>query len=145
MDLASFIFKHFTIILSFFLKGSIILFLKNLNNNNNINVVVDQINNPTWTTAFSQAIRHCIIMNTRGLYHYGSDDNISRFEFAKLTANIFGLDPKLINPIKSKNLKQLALRPNNSSLNINKIIKEVGVQTYKLEYCLIQLKNSIFI
>ena len=106
-------------------------------------MVTDQINNPTWTTAFAQAIRHCIIMNARGIYHYGSDDKISRFDFATLIADTFGFNSNLINPIISKDLNQLALRPHKSYLNISKIIREIGVQTYTLDYCLLQLKRLI--
>ena len=84
-----------------------------LKNNEKINIVTDQINNPTWVTAFSQAIRHCIIMKAQGLYHYGSDDNYSRLDFAKLIAKTFNLSTELIHPIKTKDLNQKAKRPLN--------------------------------
>ena len=60
-----------------------------------------------------------------------------------LIAIPFGFDTNLINPTISKDLNQLALRPHNSYLNISKIIREVGVQTYTLDYCLLQLKRLI--
>ena len=115
-----------------------------LKQNKQINVVTDQISNPTWTTAFAQAIRQCIIMKTKGLFHYGSDDKKSRFDFAKLIARTFDLDEKLINPITTKELKQKAKRPLKSDLNPSKIIREVGVQTYTLDYSLEQIKRINF-
>ena len=115
-----------------------------LKNNKKINIVTDQISNPTWTTAFSQAIRHCIIMKAQGLYHYGSDDKFSRLDFAKLIAKTFNLSTELIHPIKTKDLNQKAKRPLNSYLNSSKIVNEIGVQTFTLDYCLDQIKRLNF-
>ena len=115
-----------------------------LKNNKKINIVTDQISNPTWTTAFAQAIRQCIIMKSKGLFHYGSDDKKSRFDFAKLIARTFNFDENLINPITTKELNQKAKRPFKSDLNLSKIIREVGVQTYTLDYSLEQIKRMNF-
>jgi len=116
----------------------------NLINNNKINVVTDQASNPTWTTAFAQAIRQCIFMNARGIYHYGCDDKYSRLEFAKLIANTFNLDKNLIQKTTTKMLNQKARRPLNSYLNPSKITREIGAQTYTLDYCMEQIKRINF-
>jgi len=116
---------------------------QNLKKQNKINVVIDQISNPTWTTAFSQAIRQCIIMKARGIYHYGSDDVISRFDFAKLIAEIFDFDSSLVHPINSENLNQIPVRPKKTNVDVSKISNEIGAQIYTLEYCLNQLKRLI--
>lgn len=116
---------------------------QNLRKQNKINVVIDQISNPTWTTAFSQAIRQCIIMKARGIYHYGSDDLISRFDFAKLIAEIFDFDSSLIHPIKSENLNQIPARPKKTNLDVSKIANEIGAHIYTLDYSLNQLKRLI--
>ncbi len=66
------------------------------------------------------------------------------FQFAKLIAKTFNLNENLIHPITTKDLKQKAKRPLNSYLNSSKIVREVGVQTYTLEYCLEQIKRINF-
>ena len=116
----------------------------NLISNKKINVVTDQASNPTWTTAFSQAIRQCIIMKARGLYHYGCDDLYTRLEFAKLIAKTFDLDLNLIQKTTTASLNQKAQRPLNSYLNPSKITREIGVQTYTLDYCMEQIKRINF-
>ena len=116
----------------------------NLKQKKSINVVTDQISNPTWTTAFAQAIRQCIFLKSKGIFHYGSDDIKSRYEFAKLIAKIFKFEKKLINPITTEKLNQNAERPLKSDLNISKIIRQVGVQTYTLDYCIEQIRRINF-
>ena len=117
----------------------------NLKNNNTIDVVSDQVSNPTWTTALGQVIRQCIIMNSNGLYHYGGDDVLSRYQFAKIVANAFDFDNELIKQIKTKDLSQIAKRPLISNLNTRKIVDELEAPIYTLKYSLEQIKriNSI--
>lgn len=123
-------------------KASFVSWVVNsLKSKKDVNVVTDQKNNPSWTTAVSQAIRHCIIMGAEGLFHYGSDDVLSRFEFAHLIAEVFDLDANYIHKTTTSNLNQNAPRPKNSSLNVSKIIRETGVQTYTTDYCLNQIKR----
>ena len=80
-------------------------------------------------------------MGAEGLFHYGSDDVLSRYEFAGLIAEVFDLDAAYIHKTTTSKLKQKALRPMNSSLNVSKIIRETGVQTYTTDYCLSQIKR----
>ena len=117
----------------------------NLKNNNTIDVVSDQVSNPTWTTALGQVIRQCIIMNSNGLFHYGGDDVLSRYQFAKIVANAFDFDNELIKQIKTKDLSQIAKRPLISNLNTRKIVDELEAPIYTLKYSLEQIKriNSI--
>lgn len=111
-----------------------------LNQNKRINVVTDQTSNPTWVIPFSQVILKCIVLNSEGIYHYGSDDNINRFEFACMIARTFDFDETLINPILTEDLNQLAPRPKHSGLCTDKIQSELDVKIYPTQYCLDQIK-----
>ncbi len=108
-----------------------------------IRVVTDQISNPTWVEAFSQAIMKCIVLGAAGIYHFGSNDYLSRYEFALKVAEIFGFDAGLITPILTEELNQPAPRPHHSGLVTDKIIVEIGAQVYSTEYCLKQIKRKI--
>jgi len=112
-----------------------------LSENANISVVTDQTSNPTWTYAFAQAIHQCINSNVEGLYHYGSENYINRYEFALQIARIFGFDESLIEPTTTDKLSQIAHRPKHSGMSPAKIQSELGIPIYSTELCLIEIKK----
>ena len=121
---------------------------KSLLNNKTISVVNDQISNPAYVSHLAQAIFQCIILNTEGIYHYGSDNYLSRYEFSMEIANIFELDNSLITSIDTKQLTQdipsyIAKRPRHSGLNTFKIENEIGLTAYSTDYSLTILKKSL--
>lgn len=114
-----------------------------LSDKKEINVVTDQSSNPTWTGILCDAIRESIIFQSEGVYHYGSDNYLTRYEFAQEIANIFQLDNKLIHPIKTSELNQNAKRPMHSGLITNKIEEEIGVTIFSTSYCLQTIRKKI--
>ena len=121
---------------------------KSLIKNISISVVNDQISNPTYTSHLAEAIFQCIILNAEGIYHYGSDDYLSRYEFAKAIAKNHKLDESLIISINTEKLSQhipsyVAKRPKNSGLKTVKIESEIGLTIYSTKYSLSLLKNSL--
>ena len=95
--------------------------IENLKNGTIINVVDDQISNPTFTDSLVDVINECIILESQGIFNYGTKDSISRYDFAKLIARKNNLNESLINQIKTSDLNQIAKRPMNSYLNCSKI------------------------
>ena len=94
------------------------------------------------------SIFQCILMSYEGILHVGSDNYISRYEFAMEIAKIFGLNKSLIVPIKTKKLSEsmksyIAKRPKHSGLIIDKVENELNISAYSTEYYLKQLKNII--
>ena len=121
---------------------------KSLINKKSISVVNDQISNPTYVSHLVEVIFTCIILNTEGIYHYGSDDYLSRYEFAIIIAEVFGFDKSLILPIDTKLLfkkvkSYTAERPVNSGLKVDKIERELNIATYSSEYSLKKIKAII--
>ena len=78
----------------------------------------------------------------RGVYHTAGDERISRFDLARRVAEVFELDQKLIKPIPSKDLEQEAKRPRDSSLNVEKIKKEVETKPFNIEQGLGEMKKQ---
>jgi dTDP-4-dehydrorhamnose reductase len=113
--------------------------------NNTINVVTDQTSNPAWLPALSDAIMKVILLNAEGVYHFGSDDYLSRYDFTVLIANIFGFDTTLINPVTSDSMPFIAPRPIHSGLAIKKISDELDVITLSTIDCLNMIKKQILI
>ena len=110
--------------------------INSLNQKISINVVNDQINNPTWTKSMSHVISSCIEKGISGIYHWGDANFISRYKFAKMIAEKYSLDDSLINPITTKELGQLAPRPLNSGLIADKLIKVLDVAQPSIDECL---------
>jgi dTDP-4-dehydrorhamnose reductase len=111
--------------------------------NNTINVVTDQTSNPVWLPALSDAIMKVILLNAEGVYHFGSDDHLSRYDFAVLIANVFGFDTTLIIPVTSDSMPFIAPRPTHSGLSIKKISDELNVITLSTIDCLNMIKKQI--
>ena len=87
--------------------------------------------------------RKSIYLNLSGLFHYGTDTPISRFEFAKLVAEKFNYDDKLVIPVKLDEIDFIAERPSNTGLISSKISKHIEVDIDNINYVLkILSKNS---
>ena len=112
-----------------------------LNDKKVINVVDDQINNPTWTWSLAVVIDRAIRKELNGLIHWGDADWISRYEFALKIAESFNLKKDLIEPIKTAELKQTAIRPLKGGLSTIYAEKILNLEPPRIEHCLHQLKK----
>ncbi len=88
-----------------------------------IDVIVDQVSNPTSTIAIARCILHFIMhkVNDYGLYHCVSNDSCSWYDFAREIALLSHLDADKISPIEFKDYKFKVHRPQNSVLSIDKL------------------------
>lgn len=105
-----------------------------------IRIVKDQWNNPTWTNSLSTVINRFVTEKYSGLYHYGGRDWLNRYEFALMIARVFDLNPRLIHPISTQDLHQDAPRPLKCGLKTDLIRKKFGLMNDPLEACLSKIK-----
>ena len=119
--------------------------LKKLQDKEQINIVTDQINNPTYVRNLAEIILKLIEKKASGIYHSAGDDALSRYEIAIKCAEVFEHDKKLINPIES--LNQVAIRPKNASLNIAKLKSFLGseLKCFSLLEGLNDMKNRRYL
>ena len=115
---------------------------KSLKNNEQINVVADQVSNPSYVPSICLSIISIILMNGVGIYNHGSSDNISRYEFSLKIADSFNLNKKLISKINTLELNQFAKRPLNSILNTRKIENDFNINMNYIDECLYDIKMS---
>jgi dTDP-4-dehydrorhamnose reductase len=114
-----------------------------------LNVVNDQIGNPTYAGDLSQIIME-IVMSEKfnsvdqpsKIFHYSNDGSCSWHDFAKEVIKISG-KKCIINPILSKNYPSKVRRPKNSSMSKKKVIKEFGVKTFFWKDSLKRCINNI--
>ena len=108
-----------------------------------IRIVTDQINNPTYLDDIVFGINKIIKLNKEGIYNLAGPEFLSRFEFAERIAEYFKLDRNLIIPIKTKELKQPALRPLNSGLIILKAETELNYKPHSIKESLALMKKEL--
>ena len=105
-------------------------------NEGEVRVVDDQISNPVYIPDLVDVITTSILVDYSGVSHYGSEDILSRYDFALKVCKVFGFDPGRILAIKSEELNQIALRPEKSSLNCSKISQDLNIDLYSTDYSL---------
>lgn len=106
-----------------------------------INIVTDQINSPTLADNAAEAMFEIARQDKNGIYHTAGNDLISRYDFTMQIADVFDLDENLINPITSDKFVQKAPRPRDSSLNVDKIEKELNFKMETCEESLIRMRD----
>ena len=107
--------------------------LKGLREHQILRVVKDHINSPTFADNLARAIQRAIERNSRGILHIAGDERISRFDFATRIARRFSLDESLLVPAEMKDLDWIARRPRDSSLNVGKAEKELGIELFGVD------------
>ncbi len=107
--------------------------INSLRNNQQIRIVTDQINNPTYLDDLVSAISKIIEFKREGIYHIGGKEFLSRYDFTIRIANYFNLKKDLITPIKTEKLNQPARRPLKSGLITLKAETELGYSAREIE------------
>jgi len=110
--------------------------VNNLKNKNSIQVVNDQFNNPTWTESIAEILVNCLNKDMSGLYHWGDQDYLSRYDFAIKIAESYNLKSDLIKQISTSQLKQMAPRPLNGGLDQSKLKKYLNITPPSINDCL---------
>lgn len=107
-----------------------------------ISIVTDQYNSPTLVDNLAEALLGLSEMEKGCVYHTAGKSCINRFEFAKKVAEIFRFDERLIKPITSDELKQVAERPKRCCLDVSKVERELGIKFLTIEEGLKRMKEQ---
>ena len=114
-----------------------------LKQNKEITVVEDHYNTPTLADNLAEIVIEAVQKDLQGLYHASGSERISRYEFARRIAKAFHLDQNLIKPIKMSQLTAwIAKRPSDSSLNIDKIKKQLETKPLNVTDGLNRMKEE---
>ena len=103
-----------------------------LKNGLKLNIVNDQYRTPTFVYDLVEAISTVIENKKYGTYHISSGERLSIYQIVCNIAKYYGYNLDLINCIDSKELNQIAKRPIDSSLLIDKAIKELDFKPTRL-------------
>lgn len=107
--------------------------VSSLRQGNKINIVTDQINNPTFIDDIVQAINKIVDLKKTGIFNIGGREFLSRYDFTLRIADFFRLEKSLINPIITEELNQPARRPLKSGLLTIKAETQLGFKPAGME------------
>ncbi|MEM7819483.1 MAG: dTDP-4-dehydrorhamnose reductase [Candidatus Aenigmatarchaeota archaeon] len=117
--------------------------IEKLKKKETVNIVTDQHNNPTLANNLVDLLFRLFEIDAKGIFHITGKDCLSRYEFSNIIAKTFNLDRKLINPITTPQLNQIAKRPGKVNMNTNKVERVTGKKTLHIEEALKILKQQI--
>lgn len=112
-------------------RSNIVLWVKNsLENKKEIHVVTDQLRMPTYAEDLAEACWLAVEKRAKGVFNVSSNQLMSIYEIALAVADAFGLDKKLINPVRTNALSLPANRPLSTGFDLNKSITEINLPSY---------------
>lgn len=101
-------------------KNFVIRLVKSLLDGKTIKVPSDQVGNPTFSRNLAEAaalLAEC----AEGIYNVAGLERVSRYQFAREAAYVFGLEEDLVIPVKTSELGQKAPRPLEGGLVMEKL------------------------
>lgn len=104
--------------------------INNLKMRKKMNMANNIYYNPIHISFLIKYINLIIKKNIKGTYNIGSDEIISKYDFAKKIAEFYSLDSKLI--CKYKSILSHHKRPLNTSVNTNKFKNKILIDAPKL-------------
>ena len=103
---------------------------------------VDIVFSPILVNDFAEVIEKMINSGLSGTYNIGARDSCSKYEFARMICRLFGKDENIIRKASIKEFAFKAPRPENTSLNVDKISGILGVESMPtVELGLIKFKK----
>ncbi len=117
--------------------------INKLSNNERIKIITDQYITPTLNTNLARMILECIDRRLKGIIHLAGATRISRYEFSLEIAREFNLNTDLITPAKMDEIKWIAKRPRDSSLDTSKARNLFKEKPYDLKKALRELRKEM--
>ncbi|HWP82142.1 MAG TPA: dTDP-4-dehydrorhamnose reductase [Bacteroidota bacterium] len=108
-----------------------------------IRCVDDQISSPTHVADLAYAMIKIFELDKTGLFHVCGSEQVSRYDFALRTAEVFGLDSGLIQRTKTADLHQPAARPPVTGFITLKAETELGLKPMNVIQGLTLLRKEL--
>ncbi len=102
--------------------------IKELKEAHSINGFSNVYFNPLYVGQVSRLIEKAIENKIEGVYHVGSTESISKYNFLKKVAKVFCLDDKLIHETQYQSFDNKPLRPLNTTLNIDQMKSKLNIE-----------------
>ena len=117
--------------------------IEKLSRKQEVNLLEDQYVSPTLNTNLAYMLLEVCKRELLGVYHLAGASRISRLDFAYKLAEVFNFDKSFIHSVKMNQLKWVAKRPRDSSLDVSKALKELKEKPLAIEDALKILKGEL--
>lgn len=117
--------------------------LSKMKNGEELKIVNDQYTSPTLGDMLAAVAIRVGTKESNELYHVGATSPINRYEFTIKLATMMGYPVDKIKPIESKSFSQVAKRPMNSSLNCEKVQKDLNYRLLNIDESLAIMRSQI--
>lgn len=107
--------------------------VKNLEKKNPLQIVTDQIRNPTLVEDLVMGCMKVLRKKKYGIYHIGGRNTLSPYQFACRISDFYGFDTSLITPVSADNFEEIARRPLLTGLKIKKAVNELNYQPHSFK------------
>jgi dTDP-4-dehydrorhamnose reductase len=108
-----------------------------------VKIVTDQFITPTLNTNLAKMLLEVAERELKWIFHLAGAARISRYDFALRIADKYGLDKNLIIPSRMDEMKWIASRPKDSSLDTSKASRYLKEKPYDLDKALEILKGEL--
>lgn len=106
----------------------VVWWVRSLTEGKHIKVVDNVFNKPIPAWSCAKVVWTIIRQNNTGIYHAAGRDHVSLYQFALQTADVFGLDSSLIEPVPDSYFPEIAPRPQDTSFDTTKMENELAVE-----------------
>ena len=117
--------------------------IKTLRNGEELKIVTDQFITPTLNTNLARMLLEISERRLKGIFHTAGATRVSRYEFALRIADKLGLDKDLVISSRMEQMKWLAKRPKDSSLDTSKVSGYLKEKTLNLDMALEIFKSEL--
>ena len=107
-----------------------------------VKAVRDQYSSPTLADNLAESLLRLAKHSERGLFHTAGRSCMSRYEFAIKLAEVFGYPTNLIQPVFTSEFKQVAEKPKNSCLLVDKAERTLGMRFLTAEEGIREMKKQ---
>ena len=108
-----------------------------------VSIVRDQFVSPSLNSNVAEMTLEAVERRQTGIFHMAGASRVSRYDFAVALADAFGLDASLVEPVIMDEMKWVAKRPRDSSLDVSKAASLLSKKPILLPDALLKLKHAL--
>ena len=109
-------------------ENAVTRWLKNLEKGRPVEAAEEIISMPLWVGDCARTLWEGVLKERTGIVHVAGGDRVNLARFAQEVRSVFGCDPRLVRPVRSKELAGLAPRPRDTSFSIERLRREFGIE-----------------
>lgn len=108
-----------------------------------VRIVDDQFVSPSLNSNVAEMVLELVERRLTGDYHVSGASRVNRYQFSRALAETFGLDASLIVPVTMKDMRWVARRPRDSSLDVSKAADSLVHAPLYLQPSLTRLREEL--